>query len=100
MRDNQKEIDEMATRLHGFACGGKCHNKTCLCSDFFRAEKLVNANYGNIPQALTEFAEKLKATLMRDTDNLYPNHVKGRYSTITSLVDETLKEFLPNANIS
>lgn len=83
--DKQKVIEEMANEMY-------------YCSEFngYRddakriAYKLVNAGYGNIEQALTEFAEKLKEKLfwMADTDG------KSHKVLLEDNIDKALKEFL------
>lgn len=52
------------------------------------AEELVNAGYGNIEQALTEFAERLKKN-----KDCYANPRSGAVLAVTiRQIDETLKE--------
>lgn len=106
MIDKHKAIEEMATTMHGFACGGNCHNKKCQygCGDFHNAEWLVKHNYGNIPQALTEFAERLKE-IGRNRPN-WEGKFNGRAFVIgdppyvtNNEIDQTLKELIPNADI-
>lgn len=56
------------------------------------AEHLVNKGYGNIPEALAEFALTLKSVFcpMCDYEGV----------EIKTTIDELLKEFVPNADIS
>ncbi len=61
--DKEKEIEEMAHR------SGFCEHpdRHCLerygdcseCSTYARCESLINAGYGNVKQAVKEFAERL-----------------------------------------
>lgn len=89
MKNKQQTIEEMATRLHGLACGGSCHSKDCRygCRDFNRAGWLVDADYGNIPQALGEFADFLKDYARQVQENGYDGIGEND-------IDEKLKEFL------
>ncbi|MCH5315437.1 MAG: hypothetical protein J1E81_05950 [Eubacterium sp.] len=100
MIDEQKAITEMAILL--FNCDAcitwPCENcilaKDEACSHRNDALRLVNAGYGNIRQALTEFAERIKMKIERKTDNVYKDFATGRYESITFLVDKVLKETL------
>lgn len=86
--DKQKEIEEMA-KLCCYPCE-MYSGFTEKCAEGTRpnqcgiaieaAKKLINAGYGNIEQALTEFAERLK-------EKVFLPCYKGT-------IDETLKEFL------
>ena len=58
--DREKDVEELAQLLHGSACGGNCHNKSCCCEDYFKAEKVINLGYGNVSQAVNEFLNKMK----------------------------------------
>lgn len=50
--NNKNEIEKMARIIKPFV--------TVLCEEDTIAEALVNAGYGNVKQAVKEFAEKLK----------------------------------------
>ena len=65
------------------------------------AEALVNANYGNIEQALTEFAKKItgKVSTRQEIIYVYGEHYSVR-DYFSKILHETLKEFLANANLS
>jgi len=66
--DKEKKIEGMAKVLYGIYCGkdecGKC--KQPNCADYHRAELLVNAGYGDVKQAVKEFAEELKEALIEE----------------------------------
>lgn len=57
--DKEKEIEEMAKVLYGHYCKddkcGECKEPSCL--EYRRAVKLYNAGYGDVKQAVKEFAE-------------------------------------------
>ncbi len=55
--DKEKEIEEMAKALHQ-NCSFAKYGGELLCGD--SAKALVNAGYGNVKQAVKEFAEKLR----------------------------------------
>lgn len=90
MIDKQKAIEEMAIKMGG------CHFDSCVecrrqancthCFIFEQARILGENGYGNIEQALTAFAKKLKK-----------HHLfYFRYLAVKEAIDETLKEFLIN----
>ena len=62
--DKKKEIEKLATRLHGNACGGNCSNKQCCCEDFFKAQKVINWGYGNVEQYQNEI-KQLKSKIAK-----------------------------------
>ena len=90
--DKEKNKRAIAKLLYGHYCGddicGKCRMPHCDC--YMIAERIVNANFGNIEEALTEFAAILKETLD------YKTNARGMISIdiIEPTIDETLKEFL------
>ena len=96
--DKQKAIEQMATMLHGFACGGNCNNKKCKCNHFYTADRLANAGYGNINQALTEFAERLKEVWFTNACRFSKGEngieIAGGVGVTIEQIDETLEEFL------
>lgn len=60
--NRENEIKGMAKVLFGHYCGndecGKCKEPNCI--DYRKAERLFNAGYGNIEQAVKEFVKELK----------------------------------------
>lgn len=75
--DKQKRIEKMATYLHGNACGGNCNNKTCHCSDYITAERLVNRGYEDV----TEFAKRILDAISKNIPISYSfiNHLLEEY---------------------
>lgn len=57
--NSEKEIEKMGKAMCEEFRSDHCGND-CECANEFIAEKLINAGYGNIKQAVKEFAEKLK----------------------------------------
>ena len=51
--DKEKEIERLAEILYGFG-----ENKQPNNADYHRADYLINSGYGNVEQAVREFAEK------------------------------------------
>lgn len=111
MSDKQKAIEEMANAIpndvrhanttFSIECSGA---HATLTKKRAIASALVNANFGNIPQALMEFAERLKE-IGRNRPNF-----EGQFNGIgfvisdppyvtNNEIDQTLKEFLSNADI-
>lgn len=66
--DKEKEIEGMAKAM----CKG-CSMIECKpdehCYVYSPAERAVNAGYGNVKQAVKEFAEKFKQKVKRVSDN-------------------------------
>lgn len=97
MADIEKQIEEMAkTYCHQPWSCSKCTHTNCTCKNV--CKDLVNEGYGNVRQALTEFAKRLT----EDVFPLAPNYLMAhgidhrRYSCkeINRAVYKTLKEFL------
>lgn len=90
------EIEKMAKALYGHYCGedkcGEC--KQPRCADYIRADRLVNAGYGDVKQAVRDFAEKVKKRLAQKGVNLY----NGKSQVIqidmqtSMIIDELVKE--------
>ncbi len=106
MKNKQQAIDDMIIALR------KClvlqpYDGTVMRGE--TAERLVNANYGNIPQALTEFADKILFWLY-DREKIVTRFVDeeakitlGRLSELERCrekINEILMEFIPNGDIS
>lgn len=72
--NKEKEIDRLGKAMCEKFRSDHCGND-CECANEFIAEKLINAGYGNVKQAVKEFAEKLKSNSKRfgniDSDNYY-----------------------------
>jgi hypothetical protein len=72
--NSEKEIEKMGKAMCEEFRSDHCGND-CECANEFIAEKLINAGYGNVKQAVKEFAEKLKSNSKRfgniDGDNYY-----------------------------
>lgn len=79
--DKQKMIEEMETVV----CSSCNHEGMAKRCPKRISETLVNAGYGNVRQALTEFAEKVKRQIYGE--ELFDED-------IWEIIDETLKEFL------
>lgn len=62
--DKEKEIQEMTSEILGKSFGCDCTNLGYIIAKEV-AETLFNAGYGNIKQAVKEFAEKLKEELWK-----------------------------------
>lgn len=61
--DKQKEIEEMRQVMAEYSCGKKCTpscEKRGYCHIERFIENLIDNGYGNVKQAVKEFAEKLK----------------------------------------
>ncbi len=56
--NKEKEIEELAEILYSFGA-----NKTPNNADYHMADYLINLGYGNVKQAVKEFAEKLKKVI-------------------------------------
>lgn len=106
MTYEQNAIKEMAKVIHeqqkSFFCPnnvgtyciyGSTEQRGFLCMDCCIASYLIKANYGNIPQALTEFVEFLKKKASwHDTETCDDDY--SNLCVMLRNVDETLMEFL------
>lgn len=61
--DKEKRIAELAEILYDFGADKKPNN-----ADYHRADYLINLGYGNVKQAVKEFAEKLKQKIKSVSD--------------------------------
>lgn len=76
--NKEKEIEEMGKAMCEKFRSDHCGND-CECANEFIAEKLINAGYGNVKQAVEEFAEKVKpiiGELVELMFNDYESHCK------------------------
>lgn len=91
--DKQKEIEEMAKKICKSSSVG-CNFPTCnkcgikdTCKARIYATRAIKAGYGNVRQAVKEFAEKLK------NECAYPTTACPSYVYVDS-IDELLEEYL------
>ena len=96
--DKQKAIEEIVELLFKHSGCASCKRKPCKdcavrsnCAEYRLATALANAGYGNIRQALTEFAEMLKDKIGNEynLDTLDNDAIKD----CCEYIDKTLKEF-------
>lgn len=102
--DKQKTIEQMATIINQTDCSSATFDyltsaltarksfkgiDTQMFIDSQKAKALVDRGYGNIPQALTEFADFLKDYARQVQENGYDGIGEND-------IDEKLKEFLNN----
>lgn len=86
--DKKKEIEEMARALHSALVydGGYGWDDEQEVDCVETARNLINAGYGNVKQAVKEFAEKLKSLFCTECD--YGG------GDIKQLIDELVKDFM------
>lgn len=67
--DKEKEIEEIAKVIcpNIWTCE-VCTIKHGRCTNKLLSERIINAGYGNIKQAVKEFAEKLKSLFCTECD--------------------------------
>lgn len=71
-KEKEEKIDKLAIQICRDCDSDWCRNRQSYCDDAKkRAERLINAGYGNVKQAVKEFAEKI--------EKLFTEHEK-RYS--------------------
>lgn len=86
--DNQKEIKEIARILDEAECV-----EDALFVDFAgMAEALVNAGYGDVKQAVREFAERLKENLEEIFNLAVRKNWGAAYEYVNQLVEEVCGE--------
>lgn len=85
--DKEKEIEEMSTTIISNA------DENLISCSLFTAQKisewLVNAGYGNVNQAVKEFAEKLKAEINDLPKEALTFSIRHQ---APELIDKTFKE--------
>lgn len=93
--DKEKQIEEMAEiiqyaitdcPLNGDVpdCEN-CRYNVEICTETQEAEALMNAGYGNVKEALKEFAEKVKMAFYYEFDELIPSIMSDK---IDGLIEE------------
>lgn len=90
--NRQEQIIKMRPVLDGVCC------EDCMIDNI--ADSLIDAGYGNINQALTEFVDKLKVRFNNITDEYGFHLVSYNSEDIYSKIEKTLKEFTSNGDIS
>lgn len=97
--DKEKEIERIATIIACSICGGD-RNSSCedICDVLKKARKkatiLVNAGYGNVKQAVKEFASELKERVcggVYEDEDLY---VKNKWYTQKEFVIEIIDNLI------
>lgn len=77
--DKKKEIEEMAKVMYRHYCKddkcGECKQPNCL--EYRRAVRLYNAGYGNVKQAVKEFAENAVKPIIDELVELLFDHEDG-----------------------
>ncbi len=63
--DKQKEIEKMAKLLYSCFHTTTCECCNVHCVDYLRGQVLVNAGYGDVRQAVREFADSLKNYILK-----------------------------------
>lgn len=88
--NREKEIKGMAKVLFGHYCGndecGKCKEPNCI--DYRKAERLFNSGYGNVKQAVKEFAERLKEELWKFDGSWQEYDGEDLCETVDNLITE------------
>lgn len=87
--DKEKQIEEMAKLMFAADCS-MCVSEACpafgrgilkeekfTCNNYLLAKALYNAGYGNVKEALKDFAERVKAKI--EADKYTPEIVKEYY---------------------
>ncbi|MDE6965505.1 MAG: hypothetical protein K2O94_00850 [Clostridiales bacterium] len=81
--NKKKEIEEMGKAMCEKFRSDHCGND-CECANEFIAEKLINAGYGNVKQAVKEFGEKLK----KEFTNYCELPIKQSCNIVDNLITE------------
>lgn len=82
--DKEKEVEELSIALFPFVIGGE---------EKPAARTLIKAGYGNVAQAVKEFAEELKKRAGIE-DETYGKNVAISYTEL----DDLIKELYPDDN--
>lgn len=105
--NKEKQIEEMAKLIDGSECPSeKCPKmdkeqvKAFGACNIHRAQILYNAGYGNVKQAVKEFAEKLKEKVEKAEEEIVPkgcdhyfkNGAMCCQSIIFLILDDLVKE--------
>lgn len=95
--EKEKQIEEMAKLMFAADCN-MCVSEACpafgrgilkeekfTCNNYLLAKALHDAGYGNVNEALKEFAERVKMAFYYEFDELIP-------SIMSDKIDELIKE--------
>lgn len=84
--EKEKQIEEMIKITDSHNCPkGQCFKFGYSCNRC-KIETLVNAGYGNVKEAVKEFAERIKMAFYYEFDELIP-------SIMSDKIDEIAKEY-------
>lgn len=97
--DKRIDTERLAKILYNVddsVCNGTCDSRCCKCAEYMSAKKIVDAGYGDIKRAKTDFAEQLYNKL--DSVSMCfgrdPERDAGVYmSDIKRAIKELLGEF-------